>query len=106
MRSENVKGTDRAPVIDTMPHQPTPATTQRPILPCNTKTSILRNSTNMSSIEAALAAIDSLKPGERLNYAQIARQYGVEPRTLARRHQRVSVPRATRDENQRALYLH
>jgi hypothetical protein len=40
----------------------------------------------MSSIEAALAAIESLKPGEKLIYTQIAAQYSVDRRTLARRH--------------------
>jgi hypothetical protein len=60
----------------------------------------------MSPIEAALAAIESLKPGEKLVYAQIARQYGVEPTTLARRHKGASTSRATRDENQSALHPH
>jgi transposase-like protein len=58
----------------------------------------------MSSIEAALAAIESLKPGEKLNYTQIAKQYGVERSTLARRHQGTSVSRATRFGNERALH--
>jgi hypothetical protein len=52
----------------------------------------------MSPIEAALAAIGSLKPGEKLVYAQIARKYGVEPTTFARRHKGASTSRATRDE--------
>jgi hypothetical protein len=41
----------------------------------------------MSSIEVALAAIESLKPGEKLVYTEIAAKYGVDRRTLARRHQ-------------------
>ena len=53
----------------------------------------------MSSIEAALAAIESLKPGEKLVYAQIARNYGVEPTTLARRHKGASTSLNTRFEN-------
>jgi hypothetical protein len=40
----------------------------------------------MSSIEAALAAIELLKPGEELVYTDIAAKYGVDCRTLARRH--------------------
>jgi hypothetical protein len=40
----------------------------------------------MSSIEAALAAIESLEPREKLVYTQIAAKYGVDRRTLARRH--------------------
>jgi hypothetical protein len=57
-----------------------------PLTKCNTKTSTLHNTTNMSSIEAALAAIESLKPGEELVYTDIAAKYGVDCRTLARRH--------------------
>jgi transposase-like protein len=58
----------------------------------------------MSPIEAALAAIDSLKPEEKHLYAQIARKYGVEPTTLAPRHKGASTSRATRDENQPVLH--
>ena len=83
---------------DTRVHQPTPDSV------CNTITSTTRNSTNMSPIEAALAAIESLRPEEKLIYAQVARKYGVEPTTLARWHKGVSTSRATRDENQRALH--
>jgi hypothetical protein len=53
----------------------------------------------MSSIEAALAAIESLKPSERLNYAQIVREYGVVPLTLARRYKGASTPRTTTISN-------
>ena len=56
----------------------------------NTPTSTRDNSTNMASIEAALAAIESLGLGEQFSHAQIARQYGVVRSTLTRRHQRVS----------------
>jgi hypothetical protein len=49
----------------------------------------------MSPIEAAFAAIESLKPEEKLVYAQIARNYGVEPTTLASRHKGASTSRAT-----------
>jgi hypothetical protein len=58
----------------------------------------------MSSIEAALAAIEALEPGEKLVYTQIAAQYGVNRRTLARRHQRVVSSRSIKAQNQQALY--
>ena len=48
----------------------------------------------MTPIEAALAAIESLKLGEKLVYAQIARKYNVEPTTLARRHKGASTSRS------------
>jgi hypothetical protein len=72
---------------------------------CTTKTSTTCNSTNIGSIEAAVAAIKSLKPGEKLVYAQIARNYGVEPTTLARRHKGALTSLNTRFENQQALHL-
>ena len=58
----------------------------------------------MSSIEAALAAIESLKPGEKLNYTEIANKYGCNRTTLARRHQGVSASRTIKAENQQALH--
>jgi hypothetical protein len=57
----------------------------------------------MSSIEAALAAIESLKPGEKLVYTDIAAKYGVDRRTLARRHQCVTASCSTKAADQRAL---
>jgi hypothetical protein len=59
----------------------------------------------MSSIEAALAAIESLEPGEKLIYTQIAAKYGVDRRTLARRHQGATISRDAQAQNQRALHL-
>jgi hypothetical protein len=58
----------------------------------------------MDPIEAALAAIESLEPGEKLVYAQIAKKYGVEPTTLARRHKGASTSRNTKAQNQQALH--
>ncbi|KAF2851074.1 hypothetical protein T440DRAFT_79185 [Plenodomus tracheiphilus IPT5] len=58
----------------------------------------------MNSIEAALAAIDALMPGEKINYTQIAQDYGVVRSTLTRRHQGVSVSRNTKAENQQVLH--
>jgi hypothetical protein len=47
----------------------------------------------MGSIEAAIAAIEALKPGEKLVYTHIAEKYSVDRRTLARRHQGLSTSR-------------
>jgi hypothetical protein len=82
----------------------TPGMAQRPIRTCNTKTSTTRNSTNMGSIEAALAAIKLLEPGEKLVYAQIAREYNVEPTTLARRHKSASTSCSFNAQNCQALH--
>ena len=58
----------------------------------------------MSPIEAALAAIEALEPGEKLVYAEIARKYGVLTSTLSQRHRGVSSSRATKAQNQQALH--
>ncbi|KAF1995288.1 hypothetical protein P154DRAFT_611292 [Amniculicola lignicola CBS 123094] len=58
----------------------------------------------MNSIEAALAAIKSLEPGEKLVYTQIAREYNIKPTTLARRHKGVSTSLNIRFQNQQALH--
>jgi hypothetical protein len=50
------------------------------------QTSTRDNSANISSIEAALAAIESLELGEQFSYRQIAKDYGCDRTTLARRH--------------------
>jgi hypothetical protein len=58
----------------------------------------------MSSIEAALAAIESLEPGEKLVYTQIAAKYSVDRRTLARRHQGAIISRDAQAQNLQALH--
>jgi hypothetical protein len=58
----------------------------------------------MSSIEAALVAIESLKPGEKFSYRQIAAKYQCNRTTLARRHQGVQASCRTKAENQQALH--
>jgi hypothetical protein len=58
----------------------------------------------MSPIEAALAAIKALEPGEKLIYTQIAAKYGVDRRTLARRHQGATTSRDTQAQNLQALH--
>jgi hypothetical protein len=57
----------------------------------------------MSSIEAALPAIESLKPGEKLVYTDYAAKYGVDCRTLAQRHQCITASCSTKAADQRAL---
>jgi hypothetical protein len=58
----------------------------------------------MEPIEAALTAIESLEPGEKPNYTQVAQAYGVVRSTLTRRHQRVSASRDNKAQNQQALH--
>jgi hypothetical protein len=58
----------------------------------------------MSSIEAALAAIKSLEPGEQFGYRRIAAEYYCNRTTLARRHQRASVLRNAQAQNQQSLH--
>jgi hypothetical protein len=57
----------------------------------------------MASMESALAAIESLKPGERFSYAQIAEQYGVSRTTLSRRHRGVQGSKKAQYANQQLL---
>ena len=42
---------------------------------------------NMEPIKAALIAIDSLAPGESINYIEITKKYSIIHSTLARRYQ-------------------
>lgn len=58
----------------------------------------------MEPIDAALAAIHALQPGEKLVYAQIARKYNVDPRTLARRHKGITTSRSVAAQNCQALH--
>jgi transposase-like protein len=57
----------------------------------------------MTPIEAALAALDSLEPGEKICYADIAREYGCDRNTLSRRHRRVQSSREQKVEKERLL---
>ena len=43
----------------------------------------------MDPITAALAALESLEPGEKPNYAAVAREFDVDRNTLSRRHRGV-----------------
>jgi DNA-binding transcriptional regulator YhcF (GntR family) len=60
----------------------------------------------MSQIEAAIAAIESLEPGEQFSYRKIAAEYHCNRTTLARRHQGLASSRSTMAENQQALHLY
>jgi DNA-binding transcriptional regulator YhcF (GntR family) len=62
------------------------------------------NSINMSQIEAAIAAIESLEPGEQFSYRRIAAEHHCNRTTLARRHQGLASSRSTMAENQQALH--
>ena len=57
----------------------------------------------MEEINAALAEIDSLEPGEDFSYSKLAEKYGVSRITLARRHQGLQVPRGEANSNQAKL---
>jgi hypothetical protein len=60
----------------------------------------------MSSIEAALAAIELLEHGEKLVHSQIAEEHGVNQRTLAQRHQSASISCNAQAQKQQALHLY
>ena len=47
----------------------------------------------MDPIQAAIEAIESLAPGEHFTYREVAKKFGVERSTLARRHQGKCQPR-------------
>jgi transposase-like protein len=56
----------------------------------------------MEPINAALEALESLKPGETPQYAKVAREFGVDRSTLSRRHQGVCASQ-TEGYNQQQL---
>jgi len=57
----------------------------------------------MGDLEAALAALASLKTGEKINYTKTAKEYGVSRSTLSKRHRGVQGTYAEKHENQRLL---
>jgi hypothetical protein len=57
----------------------------------------------MTPIEAALAVIILLEPGESVNYTFFANKYGVSRSTLSRRHRGVQRSRDYQYEEQRIL---
>ncbi|KAF2174653.1 hypothetical protein K469DRAFT_773422 [Zopfia rhizophila CBS 207.26] len=57
----------------------------------------------MNPLEAALASLESLKPGETPNYTRTAKEFGCNRSTLSKRHRGVQGPRTVQYENQRVL---
>ena len=53
----------------------------------------------MGSIEAAVAAIEALEPGQPFSYTSIAESYGVERVTLSRRYQQIQTSCAVKAVN-------
>jgi hypothetical protein len=53
------------------------------------------NSTNMDPIQEAIEFLESREAGDNFLYRQVAKMFGVEYSTLARRHQGRSQPRGT-----------
>jgi hypothetical protein len=90
--------------ISTEVDGPSGPTAQQCHPPNSTSASTRDNSTTMSSIEAAVAAVESLEPGEKLNCRQIAQQHRCSRVALAKRHQGLSTSRATQAQNQQALH--
>ena len=61
------------------------------------------NTTNIVLIDEALAAIDSLRPGEEAVYLKIATQYSVNPETLRRHALGIQEAREVKNINQSKL---
>jgi hypothetical protein len=75
----------------------------RPATAIITKSSIQHQIINMSPIDDALASLESLKPGESINYTQVANKYGCDRSTLSRRHRGVQGTVAKKIENTQLL---
>jgi AraC-like DNA-binding protein len=59
----------------------------------------------MSQIEAVIAAIELLEPGEQFSYCQLAKEFACSRTTLVQRHQDLASSRSTMAKNQQALHL-
>ena len=59
----------------------------------------------MEPIDAVIAAIKSLEPGEPFTHTELAKRFSFHCVTLSRRHQRSQVPHTTKVVNQRKLNL-
>jgi hypothetical protein len=57
----------------------------------------------MQPIEAALAALESLEPGEIPNFTATAKEYGVDRTTLSRRYRGVQHSQEDQYANQQLL---
>src|SRR4051812_42457584 len=82
------------------------ATTVLAQRPRNTKTtqfSMRHNSINMGSIEAAIAAIEALEPGDPFTNAKIVADYNVNRITLSRRYKQIQSSRTTQAIKQQKL---
>jgi len=64
----------------------------------------LDNSTNLSSIEAALAAMASLGLEEEISYKEIAKIHGVNRSTLSRRYRGQTASRTANVEERQNLH--
>jgi hypothetical protein len=67
----------------------TPQTTQQPLHKTR------HNSTNMDPIQEAIEFLELREAGDNFSYRQVAKMFGVENSTLARRHQGQSQPKGT-----------
>ena len=65
--------------------------------------SIASTSIKMSSIDAALAFIDSLPSDDQVNYTSIAAQFNCNRSTLSKRHRRITGSRHAQYQNQQNL---
>ena len=54
-------------------------------------------------MEAALADLESLKPGDKPNYSQIAKIHGVNRITLSRRHKGIQGTKKSKYEDHQLL---
>jgi hypothetical protein len=60
----------------------------------------------MDPIEAAIAAIESLEPGEDFSYQAVAKKFNINRTTLSRRHQSLQAPRTAQYEHLQKLSPH
>ena len=72
--------------------------------PDSTSASTRDNSTDMTPIEAAFAAIESLEPEEQFNHRKFSEVYGCDRTPLTRRHQHQSITRSLEAQNRQALH--
>jgi hypothetical protein len=57
----------------------------------------------MAPIDDALAFLESQEPGEQLSYQKCSVMFGVDRRTLARRHKGLTQPMTTKHQQQQKL---
>jgi hypothetical protein len=59
----------------------------------------------MAPIDDALAYLKSLSPGESFQYTKVSETFGVDRRTLARRHKGLTQLMTTKHEQQQKITL-